>query len=86
MKSHDYLDGFCQSMVFLSDIFESHSKAFIRKGLLREKDIKMIVNIIDACIRRRETIAEVGPRQMNLIVHPDRTVELTERYSKNDST
>lgn len=79
VKSPEWLAGYTTAMVFLSDVFESHSKAFVRKQLLREKDVKLIVSIIDACIRRRETLADIGPKKMNLYVRPDRTVELKEK-------
>jgi len=55
-------------MVWISDIFELHQDAFVKKGLLRKKDVKLVINIIDAAIRRRETLADVGPRNMNLFI------------------
>ena len=53
MKSPEYMQGFTDALVFVSDIFELHSDAFFKKGLLRKKDTKLVVNIINACIRRR---------------------------------
>ena len=79
MKSQDFIDGMTAGMVWISDIFESHTNAFMKKGLLRKKDVKLIINIIDACIRRRETIADVGPKGMNLFVSQNRTASLKEK-------
>lgn len=78
MKSDEYMKGFTEALVFVSDIFEFHSDSFLKKGLLRKKDTKLVVNICNACIRRRETLAEVGPRKMNLFVSKDRTASLKE--------
>ena len=78
-KSQDYLDGFTQAMVFLSDIFESHSDAFMKKGILRKKDVRLVVSVIDACIRRREVLADIGPRNMNLFIRKDGRVDLKEK-------
>lgn len=78
-KSQDYLDGFTQAMVFLSDIFESHSDAFMKKGILRKKDVRLVVSVIDACIRRREVLADIGSRNMNLFVRKDGRVDLKEK-------
>ena len=79
MKSPEYMQGFTDALVFVSDIFELHSDAFFKKGLLRKKDTKLVVNIINACIRRRETLADVGPRKMNLFVAPSRSASLKEQ-------
>lgn len=79
MKSDEYTTGFTDALVFLSDIFESHSDAFLRKGYLRKKDTKLVVGIIDAAIRRRETLMDVGPNKMNLFIRPDRSAELKEK-------
>ena len=78
-KSADYEAGFTQALVYISDIFELHSDAFLKKGLLRKKDVKLVVNIIDAAIRRRETLADVGPRGMHLYVSKDRSASLKEK-------
>lgn len=78
MKSQEYTQGFTDALVFVSDIFESHQKSFVRKGLFRQKDIKLIVNIIDACIRRREVLADIGSRKMNLFIGKDRSASLKE--------
>ena len=78
-KSQDWLDGYVTGLVWISDIFSSHSNAFMKKGLLRKKDITLIVNIIDAAIKRRETLAEVGPRNMHLFVGKDRSASLKEK-------
>lgn len=79
MKSDEYIQGFTTALVYVSDIFESHSDAFLRKGLLRKKDTKLVVSIIDAAIRRRETLMDVGPKKMNLFIRPDRSAELKEK-------
>ena len=79
MKSNEYMQGFTDALIFLSDIFESHSDAFLRKRLLRKKDTRLVVGIIDAAIRRRETLADVGPKKMNLFIRPDRSADLKEK-------
>lgn len=68
MRSPDFIEGMTAGMVWISDIFELHTDAFVKKGLLRKKDVKLVLNIIDAAIRRRETLADVGPRNMNLFI------------------
>lgn len=79
MKSAEYMKGFTEALVYISDIFELHSNAFMKSGLLRKKDVKLVVNICNACIRRRETLADVGPTKMNLFVSPNRTASLKEQ-------
>ena len=79
MKSQEYIQGFTEALVFVSDIFELRKNTFVQKGLLRGKDVKLVMNILDACIRRRETLAEVGPRKMNLFIGKDRSVSLKEQ-------
>ena len=79
MKSPEYLQGFCDALVYASDIFESHTNAFLKAGLLRNKDVKLVVNILDAMIRRREVIADVGSRGVNLFVSKKRTASLKEK-------
>lgn len=78
-KSQDWYEGFTTAMVFLSDIFESHSNGLIKKYHLRQKDLRLVINIIDACIRRREVLAEIGPRNMNLFVSKSGAVSLKEK-------
>ena len=79
MKSHDFTDGFTAALVYVSDLFESHADALIEKKLMRKRQIKLVVSIIDACIRRRETLADVGPKKMNLFVRPDGRADLKEK-------
>ena len=79
VKSNEDMQGFTDALIFLSDIFESHSDAFLRKRLLRKKDTRLVVGIIDAAIRRRETLADVGPKKMNLFIRPDRSADLKEK-------
>ena len=79
MKSQEYIEGMTAALCWVSDIFELHSDAFVKKGLLRRKDITMILNIIDACIRRREVLAEVGPKNMNLFIGKNRSASLKEK-------
>lgn len=79
MKDPLYMQGFTDALVFISDIFELHSKAFLKKKLLREKDTKFVVNVCNAAIERRETLADVGPRKMNLFVSANRSVSLKEK-------
>ena len=49
-KSQDWYDGYTTAMVFLSEVFESHSKGLTEKYKMRQKDLRLVVNIIDACI------------------------------------
>ena len=79
MKSAEYMKGFTEALVYVSDIFELHSDAFLKNGFLRKKDTKLVVNICNACIRRRETLADVGPRNMDLFVSKNRTASLKEK-------
>ena len=78
-KSQEWYEGYTTGLVWISDIFESHSNAFMKSGLLRRKDVKLIVNIIDAAIRRRELLAEKGSRGVNLFVSKNRTASLKEK-------
>ena len=68
MRSPEFIEGMTAGMVWISDIFELHEDAFVKKGLLRKKDVRLVLNIIDAAIRRRETLADVGPKNMNLFI------------------
>lgn len=79
MKSADYTRGFTDALVFVSDIFEKHSDAFLKKRYFQKKQTKLIVSIIDACIRRRETLMDVGPDKMNLFIRPDWTASVKEK-------
>ena len=79
MRSDEFIKGMTAGMVWLSDIFELHQDAFISKGFLRKADIKLILNIIDAAIRRREVLAEVGPRGVNLFVGKNRSASIKEK-------
>lgn len=79
MKSAEYMQGFTEALVHLSDIFELHSDAFFKKGLLRKKDTRLVVNICDACIRRREVLSELGAKGVNLFVAPDRSAKIKEK-------
>lgn len=78
-KSHDWIDGYTTAMVYISDIFESHSQALVKNGYFSKSDLKLIVNIIDAAIRRRELLAEKGSRGVNLFVSKKRTASLKEK-------
>lgn len=78
-KSSDYEAGFTQALVYISDIFELHSSAFVKKGLLRKIDVKLVINIIDAAIRRRETLADVGPKGVDLYIGKNRSASLKEK-------
>lgn len=73
------MQGFTDALCYVSDVFETHSNAFLKRRLLRKKDTRLIVNIIDACIRRRETLADIGPRKMNLYIGADRLAALKEK-------
>ena len=79
MRSPDFINGMTAGMVWISDIFELHTDAFVKKGLLRRKDVKLVLNIIDAAIRRRETLADVGPKGMNLFIGKNRSASLKEK-------
>ena len=78
-KSHDWIDGYTTAMVYISDIFESHSQALVKNGYFSKSDLKLIVNIIDAAIRRRELLAEKGSRGVNLFVSKKRTASIKEK-------
>lgn len=79
MKSREFIAGFTTALVFVSDIFEKHSDAFMKKRMLKKKQTKLVVNIIDACIRRRETLIDVGPKKVDLFIRPDWTASLKEK-------
>lgn len=79
MKSQEYMEGFTTALVFVSDLFEQHGKAFLRRGLLREKDTKLVVNVCNACIERREILADVGPKGVDLFVSKNRSAALKEK-------
>ena len=78
-KSQDWYNGYTAGLVWIYDIIESHAGAFVAKRLLRKIDVKLILNIIDAAIQRREVMAEVGPRNMDLFVSKSRSVSLKEK-------
>jgi len=78
-KSQDWLDGYVSGLVWISDIFESHSQALVKNGYFSKSDLKLIVNIIDAAIRRRELLAEKGSRGVNLFVSKKRTASIKEK-------
>ena len=75
----DWSEGYTTAMVFLSDIFESRTQAFYTRNLLRKKDIKFIIRVIDAAIASRDKLARVGPRNMDLILHKSGAVEFVEK-------
>ncbi len=78
-KSQDWYEGYTTALVFVSDIFEKHRNAFIAKKLLRKIDVELVLNILDACIRRREVLAEGGPTGVDLFVSKRRTASLKEK-------
>jgi len=77
-KSKDWNDGYAAAMVFLYDIFQSRSNALFARGL-RRKDIRMILAVIDAAIHARGRLSEIGPRNMDLVLHSNGTAEFKER-------
>ena len=79
-KSKDWYEGYTTAMVFLHDIFQSRSNALHARGL-RRKDIRMILAVIDAAICARRRMAEIGPRNMNLVLHGNGTAEFKEKES-----
>lgn len=78
-KSKDWYDGYTTAMVWLYDLFDSHSSALVNKGYLHAKDLKLVLNAIDAFIKRRELISDVGPRGVNMFVGKGRSVMLKEK-------
>lgn len=82
-RSKDWQDGYAAAMVFLYDIFDSRSNALYNRGL-RRKDIRLILATIDAAIRARDRLSEVGPRNMDLVLKKDGSAEFVER--KNGKT
>ena len=79
IKSPDYINGFTAALVFVSDLFEKRGNAFFRKGLLRRKDVKLICSILDACIRRREVLMDVGADKVNLFIRKDGHADIKEQ-------
>lgn len=84
IKSKEWQNGYVAGLCFISDIFESRSNALFKRGL-RRKDVWMIVAIIDAAIRARNRLAEVGPRNMDLVLKKDGSAEFIERTKANES-
>ena len=82
-RSRDWQDGYAAAMVFLYDIFDSRSNALYNRGL-RRKDIRLILATIDAAIRARDRLSEVGPRNMDLVLKKSGSAEFVER--KNGKT
>lgn len=78
-KSKEWSEGYTTALCYIADVFESRANAFYVRKLLRKKDTQLVVNIIDAVFRARDKLAEVGPRNMDLILHKDRTAEFVER-------
>ena len=78
IKSKDWHDGYTTAMVFLYDIFHSRSNALYARGIKR-KDIRMILAVIDAAIYARGRLAEIGPRNMDLVLHNDGTASFIEK-------
>ena len=83
VKSNQWQEGYTTAMVYLYDIFKTRSNALYNRGL-RRKDIKMILAVIDAAICSRNRLAEVGPRNMDLILRGDGTAKFVERQKKKE--
>lgn len=79
LKSPEYMQGFTDALVYISYVFEKHSDAFMNKGYLKKKETRLVVSIIDAALRRRETLADVGPNKMNLFIRKDRSADMKEK-------
>ncbi len=79
IRSREFTEGMTASLVWVSDIIEKHQNALVSKGYLRKKDIRFFLNLIDACIRRRELLSEVGPDGVDLYISQKRTVSLKEK-------
>ena len=77
-NSEEWKAGYAAAIVFLYDIFESRSNALYRRGI-RRKDLRLILAVIDAMLVSRDRIAEVGPRNLDLVLHKSGTVEFIER-------
>ena len=82
-NNESWSEGYVTAMVFLYDIFKTRSNALYNRGL-RRKDIKMILAVIDAAICSRNRLAEVGPRNMNLILRGDGTAKFVEKPKKKE--
>lgn len=78
-KSQDWYDGMTAGLIWISDIVEKHQKGLVAKGLLRKIDVTLIMNLLDACIRRRELLSEVGADGVDLYISKKRTVSLKEK-------
>lgn len=79
MRGQEFINGMTAGLVWVSDIVEKHQKALVAKKLLRRIDVKLIMNLLDACIRRRELLSEVGADGVDLYVSKKRTVSLKEK-------
>lgn len=78
-RSKDYADGYLMALLDMSTILETRTSAISCRTGMRIKDIKLIINIIDAIIRRRETVMDVGIKKMNMFIRKDKTVDLKEK-------
>ena len=81
VNSDDYAAGFAAAIVLMYDIIESRSEALYKRGL-RRKDIRMILEILDAMIRHRNKLCTIGPRNLDLVMYKSGRVEFEERKQK----
>lgn len=81
-KSEEYLRGFQDAVIFANEIFESRVNAFYKRNWLRKKDSALVIAILDAMFRARGRMAEVGPRNMSLVLCRDGSFEFREKETK----
>lgn len=81
VKNKEYDAGFAAAIVLMYDIVKSRSDALYKRGISR-KNIRMILEILDAMLRHRNKLCTVGPRNMNLVLYKSGRVEFEERKQK----
>ena len=83
--SDDYRRGFQDAVIYANEIFESRVNAFYKRKWLRKKDSAIVIAILDAMFRARDRMAEVGPRNMNLVLCRDGSFEFRENETKENT-
>ena len=79
MLSEEFMNGLTAGLVFASDIFEQHCKALYHRRILRKCDVEFVCDVLEACLRHREKLAEVGPKGMRLVIKSDGSIDLKEK-------
>lgn len=76
MKSDEYMRGFAEALVLVSELFETHRETFSRHRALSRGGSRFVIAVLDACIKSRYALSEIGSRRMNVFLYKDRHVEL----------